>query len=86
MATDYEAARTFATAALVGGGEDAFHIGAELLRRLSEFKQTPSSATRDKLQTALEASATLPGIDLVSFIGVNALTSYDVENDCWRAA
>ncbi len=86
MATDYEAARTYATAALAGNGDDAFRIGAELLLRLSEFKLTQSGATRDKLQTALEASATLPGIDLVSYIGVNALVTYDVESDSWRAA
>lgn len=86
MATDYEAARTFAMAALGGGGDNAFRVSAELLLRLSEFKLTPSGATRDKLQTALEASATLPGVDLMSFVGVNALTSYDIENDNWRAA
>ena len=86
MATDFESARTFATAALAGNGDNAFRMGAELLLRLSEFKLAPSGATRDKLQTALEASATLPGIDLVSYIGVNALVTYDVESDSWRAA
>ena len=86
MATDYAAARTYATAALAGNGEDAFHIGAELLLRLSQFKLTPNGDTRNGLQTALEASATLAGVDLVTFLGVNALTSYDVDNDNWRAA
>lgn len=86
MASDYESARMFATAALAGNGDNEFRIGAEVLLRFAEFKLTPSSATHDKLQTALEASATLPGIDLVSFLGVNALTTYDVENDRWRAA
>ena len=80
MATDYAAARTYATAALAGNGEDAFHIGAELLR-LSQFKLTPNGDTRNGLQTALEASATLAGVDLVTLLGVNALTSYDVDND-----
>lgn len=86
MAADYQSARTFATTALAGATDNAFRIGAELLLRFSEFKLAPSGATRDKLQTALEASATLPGIDLVTFLGVNALVAYDVETDGWRAA
>lgn len=86
MASDYESARTFATAALAGNGDTEFRIGAEVLLRFAEFKLTPAAATRDKLLAALEASATLPGIDLVSFLGINALVSYDVQADSWRAA
>lgn len=86
MGLDYESARTFATAALAGNGDKEFRIGAEVLLRFAEFKLTPSGATRDKLLAALEASATLPGIDVVSFLAVNALTTYDVESDSWRAA
>lgn len=86
MAGDYEAARTFAAATLAAAGDNELRIGAELLLGLSEFKLTPSNATRDKLQAALEGSATLPGIDLVTYVGINALTAYDVDNDSWTAA
>lgn len=86
MALDYESARTFATAALAGNGDREFRIGAEVLLRFAEFKLTRSGTTREKLLTALEASATLPGIDLATFLGINALVTYDVESDSWRAA
>ena len=84
MASDYAAARTFGTAAFAGATDNESRIGSELLLRLSEFKLTPSESTRDNLFTALEASAKLPGIDLLTYIGLDNVMSRDFDEADWK--
>ena len=90
LAGDYAAARSYGEAAVAKGETvnegKSEKIASEVLLRISEHQLTPSDATRDKLFAALQASATLPGIDLLSYLGATAMVSYDIEQGHWRSA
>lgn len=90
LAGDYAAARTYGEAAVTSGAAakegKSETIASDVLLRISEHQLAPSDGTRDMLFTALQASATLPGIDLLSYLGANAVVSYDVDHGHWKAA
>jgi TonB family protein len=89
MAQDYTAARNYAVTAVSAGEKAnegrAERIGSEVLLRLSEHKLAPSMDTRSRLLTALQASATLTGIDLISYLGVSELVSFDISKQYWKS-
>lgn len=89
MAEDYPAARDYAAAAVASGERvnegRAERIGSDVLLRLSEHKLGPSLDTRGRLLTALQASATLPGIDQISYLGVSELVSFDIDKRYWKS-
>lgn len=89
MAQDYIAARDYAAAAVSAGARvnegRAERIGSHVLWRLAEHKLGPSMDTRGKLLAVLQDSATLPGIDRISYMGVTELVRFDVDNRYWKS-
>lgn len=88
MVGDFEAARDYGRAAVAGGnaaGEDqASRVSSEVLLQMADLKVTNSDGAREKLFAALQASAALPGIDIVSYLAANALVAHDMERGRWK--
>jgi TonB family protein len=90
MAGDYVAARTFAEFAVAnepeGPDAQAQRATAAALVMLAAYKQKPAQATRNELFSAMSARVTMPGFDIISFLGVDALVAYDLEKGNWQDA
>ena len=76
MSGDFAAARTFATEALKESGDTplvaASRVQSAVLLRAAEHRSGATDQTRDALVQALQARATLPGLDGISFIAAQA--------------
>jgi TonB family protein len=90
MAGDYTAARTFAEFAVANepAGPDAEEqrATATALIKLAAFKQQPTQATRNELFDALSVRAGMPGIDIISYLGIDATLAYDFQKGYWKDA
>jgi TonB family protein len=90
VAKDYTAARTYAEFAVskTAAGADAAEAKtiSNILLQAAEHRLKPSEATRDTLFGALEARASLPNFDNISFAATEAVVDYDIEKGRWRDA
>lgn len=89
-AGEYTAARIFAEAGAASGaalGEaETLRAASDVLRDMSIHKLGPSAATRDQLYRTLEVRARLPGLDVISYTAIDAVTAYDIGRAAWREA
>lgn len=90
MAGEYAAARAFAQFALdyEAAGAQASDQGssATVLEKLAAFKQQPGPPTRNELFGVLLVRAGAPGLDIVSYLGLDATLAYDFEKGAWNDA
>jgi TonB family protein len=90
VAKDYAAAKTFAEFAAAHDAEGANAAEtktlAYVLLRAADYKLKPSDTTRDALFGALEARASLPNFDNISFAAMEAVLEYDLERGRWPDA
>ena len=90
MSGDFAAARTFATEALKESGDTplvaASRVQSAVLLRAAEHRSGATDQTRDALVQALQARATLPGLDGISFLAAQAAVNYDFGKARWAPA
>ncbi|MFT3724197.1 MAG: TonB family protein [Hyphomonadaceae bacterium] len=90
MAGDFAAARTFAEFAVAnepeGPDAPAQRATATVLVKMAAHKQQPTQATRNDLFSALSARASTPGMDIISYLGMDATLAYDFEKGSWKDA
>jgi Gram-negative bacterial TonB protein C-terminal len=88
LAGDYAAARTYGEAAVSAGtalGEDPEQLAnSNVLFRLASLKAAASNQSRDDLFDALVARATYPGVDLITFYGLDTVVTRDFETGDWK--
>lgn len=87
---DFAAAKMYGEAAVAGSAAhneaEEQRSGSERLLRLSELKLASNKSSRDGLYAAMQVRTVHPGIDLITYFGVDALTTYDFDNGQWKDA
>lgn len=90
VARDFGNARMFAQAALdaeAGNPEATQSRTASLiLLRLAEHREKPTQQTRDALLAAETERSAFPGIDNISYLGLDAVVAFDFEKGDWKKA
>ncbi len=90
MAGDYASALTFAEFAVAnepaGPAADEQRATAAVLAHLAAHRQQPTQSSRNGLYNALSARAAMPGIDIISYLGLDAALVYDFEKGNWNDA
>jgi TonB family protein len=90
MSGDFAAAKAYGDAALATSiavnEAPILKIGSELTLRLAEYRIAPGQATRDALNTVLQARVADPTIDLIAYMAADAVAVFDFDKGYWRAA
>lgn len=90
VAKDFAAARTFAQAALDAEANDPAaaqsRTASMILLRLAEHRAAPTQQTRDNLLAAETARGAFPGIDNISYLGLDSVVAFDFEKGAWKNA
>jgi TonB family protein len=90
VAGDFAAARTYGEAAYRGsvaaGEAPDLQASSEVLLRLAAYRLDSSDGTRDQLYAALERRSAQGGLDLVSYLGADAVVTHDFAREYWKSA
>ncbi len=88
VAQDFTAARTFAQAALDAEANDPAleqsRASSLILLRLAEHRAKPTQQTRDALLAAEMERSAFPGIDNISYLGLDSIVAFDFEKGAWK--
>ncbi len=90
LAGDLAAARTFAQFVVdsraTGLEADQLRVTSMVLLRLAEYAEAPTANARNNLYSAVRFSTDVPGIDMTTYLGLEAVLAYDLKTSSWAAA
>lgn len=90
LAGNFVGTRTFAQFVIdstaTGPEVDQLRVTSTVLLRLVQYAEAPTADTRNNLYEAVRASTDMPGMDMTTFLGLQAVVSHDMKTGSWATA